>query len=334
MRIIILTKDKKDGLRLLDSMLSLIPTTSNIESFTKEEVLSDNMKFSDTQYIFSTWYMPLFTEHEINHCFPSLKAIFYAAGTVRYFAEPFLKKGIRVFSAAKANAIPVAEFTVAQIILANKGYFQAQREEKSVMWRWAYRKARLYAEQRPGNYDSKIGIIGCGSVGSEVARLLKSYHLDVYVYDPYLPVGQCNKLGVKSVGLEELFEICDVVSNHLPDIPSTQGMINYKFLNRLKDYSTFINTGRGKQVNEADLSKLLRKRSSICALLDVSCHEPLFPWSSLLRRKNVFLSPHIAGSMGNEYNRMVEYMMMAYDDVTHNRDSSFEVSLNMLDNLA
>lgn len=333
MQAVILTKTSGDGLKLKQSIAGLNANFKDVSSYVKEEILQTPERFQKIEYIFSTWYMPTFSKGDIEKYFPSLKAIFYAAGTVKYFAEPFLKSGIKVYSSAKANGIPVAEFVAAQIVLANKGYFQAQKANKSFFWRWAFKKARKYADNRLGNYSAKVGLIGCGSVGSKVVELLNPYHLDIFVYDPYLSEKRCQELGVKNVSLEILFETCDVVSNHLPNISATQGIINYDLLNRMKDYSTFINTGRGAQVVEGDLAKLLRKRPSICALLDVSRHEPPFPWSPLLQRKNLFLSPHIAGSTGNEFNRLVEYALKAYNDFINKSPSDFEVTLEMLEKM-
>ena len=101
---------------------AILKTEANCDRYlTRDDVLAGNAK--DVEYIFATWGMPTFTEEEIRSFLPSLKTVFYAAGTVRYFAEPFLKCGVRVHSAWAANAIPVAEYAVAQIILANKGYY-------------------------------------------------------------------------------------------------------------------------------------------------------------------------------------------------------------------
>ena len=80
--------------------------------YTKDDVLSDPKKFKATEFIFSTWGMPAFTEEEIKSCLPSLKAVFYGAGTVQTFARPFLNCGVKVFSAWAANAVPVAEYIV------------------------------------------------------------------------------------------------------------------------------------------------------------------------------------------------------------------------------
>ena len=95
--------------------------------YTKAELLQDPASFAEVETVFSTWNMPVMTEEEIKTCLPSLKCLFYGAGTVQKFARPFLACGVKVFSAWAANAVPVAEYTVAQIILANKGYFLTNR---------------------------------------------------------------------------------------------------------------------------------------------------------------------------------------------------------------
>lgn len=330
MKIIVLTKNINDGEKLRKALSKFDKNFEKLCCYTKEDVLCKASDLKNCEYIFSTWYMPEFTEEEIKNLFPSLKCVFYAAGTVKYFAEPFLNNGIRVFSAAKANGIPVAEFTAAQIILAGKGYFQAQRAYKWPIWHRGFNRSRGYAERKHGNYGARIGIIGCGAIGSKVVELLKPYRLDVYVYDPYLSEERANALGVKRANLEDLFSQCDVVSNHLPDIPETKGLINENLLNMMKPTATFINTGRGAQVDEKALNKVLRKRKDMCALLDVTSHEPLFPWSPLYWRKNVFLTPHIAGSLSEEFGRMAEYMVQAYHDVLEGKDNMCETTIEML----
>ena len=66
----------------------------------------ENVDTKDVEYLFSTWGMNWFTDEEVDKYFPSLKAIFYSAGTVQGFARPFLEKGVKIFSAWKANAVP------------------------------------------------------------------------------------------------------------------------------------------------------------------------------------------------------------------------------------
>lgn len=329
-KIIILTKKIQEGDKLRKSLIQFDMTLAATPCLVKENLIKEPSTFIDCEYIFSTWYMPEFLEEEVKILFPNLKAIFYAAGTVKYFAEPFLKNGVRIFTAASANGIPVAEFAASQIVLANKGYFQAQKAYRWPIWHRGFNKSRLVSERKYGNYRAKIGLLGCGAIGSKVVELVKPYKLDVYVYDPYLTVERANTIGVKKVSLEAIFKICDVVSNHLPDIPETKEIINYQLLLSMKSTASFINTGRGAQVDEKALNKVLKKNKDMCALLDVTSHEPLYPWSPLYWRKNVFLTPHIAGSLSEEYGRMVEYMVKAYSDLLNGIANPCETSLDVI----
>ena len=331
MKIIILTKKLEEGESLRNQIALFNKDLASAPCYIKGDVVDNPALCKDCEYIFSTWYMPEFSEEEAVSLFPNLKAIFYSAGTVKYFAEPFLKNGVRVFTAASANGIPVAEFTASQIVLANKGYFQAQKGYRWPIWQRGFFKARGYAERKLGNYGSKVGLLGCGAIGSKVVELLRPYKLEVCVYDPYLSEERIVELGVKKVDLEEIFRLCDVVSNHLPDIPETRGLINEALLSSMKPTATLINTGRGAQVNEKALNKVLKKHSDMCALLDVTSHEPLFPWSPLYWRKNVFLTPHIAGSLSNETDRMVEYMVQAYHDTLEGRPNACETTLEIIE---
>lgn len=79
----------------------------------------------DVEFLFSTWGMPALSEEEIARYFPNLRALFYGAGSVKGFASPFHARGVKISSAYSANAIPVAEYTVSQILLATKGFFRS-----------------------------------------------------------------------------------------------------------------------------------------------------------------------------------------------------------------
>ncbi len=326
MKSIILTSKTEEATRLKVRLAELDPDFAKIEGFTKE-TLTPGM---DCEYIFSTWYMPQFSPEEIKLFFPRLKAIFYAAGTVKQFAVPFLESGVRIFSSAKANGIPVAEFTTAQIILANKGYFQSQKRIKWPIWRRGFAKARRIAEDHPGNYGKTVGILGCGAIGSLVVKLLKPYNLSIKVYDPYLKLDRAKELGVSLAPIEEIFSTCYVISNHMPDIPETKGIIDEALLELMPVAATLINTGRGAQINENHLAKVLKKRKDLTALLDVTTHEPPYPWSLLYWRKNIFITPHIAGSLSDEINRMIDYSYRSYLDFCKGKDADGEVIINDL----
>ena len=298
--------------------------------YTKAEVLNAPQLFKNTEYVFSTWGMPAFTEEEIKSCLPSLKAVFYGAGTVQAFARPFLNCGVKVFSAWAANAVPVAEYTVAQIILANKGFFSSSRLAKTGDRRTATQNSRAY----PGNYGVKIGIIGAGMIGKLVIRMLKQYNLEALVFDPFLPDETAAELGVKKVSLERVFKECQVVSNHLANNAQTQGMLGGKLFESMLPNATFINTGRGAQVVEQDLINTLKARPDLMAILDVTFPEPPEKGNQLYTLPNCILTPHIAGSSGNEVRRMGEYMKEEYKKLTRNEPCQYEVTLEMLKTMA
>ncbi|MBR7133564.1 MAG: hydroxyacid dehydrogenase [Clostridia bacterium] len=294
--------------------------------YTKDDILSDPEKFKATEFIFSTWGMPTFTEEEIKRCLPSLKAVFYGAGTVQAFARPFLNCGIKVFSAWAANAVPVAEYTVAQIVLANKGFFSSSRLAKTGDRKAASQCFHSY----PGNYDVKIGIIGAGMIGKLVIDMLKRYNLEVLVFDPFLPDEKAKELGVKKVSLPVLFKECQVVSNHLANNEQTKGMLYGRLFESMLPFATFINTGRGAQVVEKDLIEVLKNRPDLTALLDVTSPEPPESDSEFYTLPNCILTPHIAGSAGNEVLRMGEYMKEEYKKFIQNEPCKYEVTLEML----
>ena len=298
--------------------------------YNSQDIRNNIESFAHTEYIFSTWGMPVFTEEEIKQYFPKLRAVFYAAGSVQNFARPFLNSGVKVFSAWAANAVPVAEYAVAQIILANKGFFKtmfiSNREDYAKM----AKEFKLYS----GNYGAKIGIIGAGMIGKLVIKTLKSYNLDVLVFDPFLSEEDADKLEVKKTTLKNLFEECNVVSNHLADNEQTKGMLNGELFSKLPPYATFLNTGRGAQVVEKDLIQVLKSRKDIVAVLDVTSPEPPMDNSELYSLENCILTPHIAGSSGNEVHRMAEYMFNEFEAYINDRPLRYEVTEKMLQIMA
>ena len=314
------------------SIIDQLRAISDIDThvYSKEEILASDHGFDDVEYAFSTWEFGPMTEEEIQRHLPSLKAVFYAAGTVQYFARPFLKCGVKVFSAWAANAVPVAEYTVAQIILANKGYYLSAPIVKGKH----YRKGREFFLNYPGNYDVKIGIIGAGMIGKLVIQMLKAYHMDVLVFDPFLSEEKAEELSVQKVALSELFSSCHVVSNHLANNAETKGMLKREHFASMLPYATFLNTGRGAQIVEDDLIAVLRERSDLVAVLDVTDPEPPLQESPFYDLDNCILTPHIAGSCGFEKYRMAEYMLEQFRKLCAGLPTQYEVTLKMLETMA
>lgn len=294
----------------------------------REEIINGRCK--DAEYIFSTWGMAKLSEEEIAEYLPKLKAVFYAAGTVRYFALPFLNRGVRIFSAWGANAVPVAETVVSEIILADKGFFHTLHNGSGDNW-----NEHDNGNPHPGNFNTPVGIIGAGMIGTLVIKMLASYKLDIKVFDPFMSEEKAAALNVSKVSsLEELFASCHVVSNHLADNEQTRGMITSSCFDKMADNGVFINTGRGRQVVESDMIKALKEKPSRCAVLDVTFPEPPEKGSELYKMPNVFLTPHLAGSIGNEIQRMGEYMYDEFSAFVENRAVKYEVTEKMLETMA
>ncbi len=302
------------------------------EVLTKERLAEDATLTTEVSYIFSTWGMPTFTEDEVKRYFPNVEALFYAAGSVQDFAHEFLSQGIKVFSAWAANGVPVAEYTLAQIILANTGYYRRLHLPGSgPQWKNRYDMKGL-----PGNYDATVGIIGAGMIGKLVIKRIQVVleRIRILVFDPFLSEGKAKDLGVTLCDLPTLFAESDVISNHLANNPQTVGMLNGSLFSQMRAHATFINTGRGAQVVEKDLIDALKQVPTRIAVLDVTFPEPPEEDSPLYTMENVFLSPHVAGSLGNEVHRMAEYMLEESCLFENGLSTRYEVTMKMLETMA
>lgn len=293
--------------------------------------IHNSNKLKEVECIFSTWGMPAYTTEQIDEFFPNLKIVFYGAGSVQAFARPFLNKGIAVISAWMANSVPVVEYSVAQIILANKGFYQVAKKVDSRKGRDVSRK--LF-ETYSGSYNTKVGLIGLGAIGAGVAEQLKNYKLDVYAYDPFASAEKAKALNVTLTSLEYIFENCQTISNHCANLPETQNLMDASLFNRMKKNATFINTGRGAQVVEADLIAALQNEPDRTAVLDVTMPEPPEENHPFYSMENVFLTPHIAGSAGDECMRMGDYMLEEASRFISNKELKYSVSLKMLETMA
>lgn len=275
-----------------------------------------NGKLEDVEVIFSTWGMPCFTEEQMAKL-PNLKAVFYAAGATDSFCQPLFKHNVKLFSAWRANAIPVAEFALAQIILGLKNYFNISANLKT-----HEKFMNGQSDVTYGMYGARVALLGAGEISTHLQKLLKNFNVEVIVV-PSHPER-------RTISLEEAFATSQVISNHFPDRNDNVGVFNEKLFASMKPGAVFINTGRGRQVNEADLISVFEKRPDLTALLDVTYPEPPVDGSKLYNMPNVRLSPHIAGSLKDELYRMSDYMIEEYLRFVNGEESVHEVKPSML----
>ena len=140
-----------------------------------------------------------------------------------------------------------------------------------------------------------VGLIGCGNIGSEVAKIARSLQMNVMVYDPYLSLERIESLDAEKSSLDEVLKFSDFVSLHLPIMNSTKNIIDSKKIKLMKKTSYLINAARGGLINEDDLYIALSKKNIAGAALDVFENEPLIN-SRLHSLDNIILTPHLGAS--------------------------------------
>lgn len=335
MRAIIVTSWEERGKsvyndRKIMEMSSFIDIENKI--YKKEDIVSRNNDFSNVEMIFATWGMEDFTVEEIKTHLPNLKIVFYVGGSVKYFAIPFLEAGVRISGAWQANGVAVAEYVVSQMILGIKGVFLSRINKAN---EWDPKKQLVIPVK--GFFGIKIGIIGGGAIGRKVIDLLSNFKdnkLEIYLYSRSLTEEQANELGVKKASLEEIFSSCDIITNHIANNPQTQGFYTKDLFDLMGDQVVFINSGRGQQVVERDLTEAMKRRPQSCALLDVTYPEPPLEDCPLFEADNIFINPHIAGSQNNELERMVDYLIDDANSFLNDKDLKYEITLDTLSRLA
>jgi phosphoglycerate dehydrogenase-like enzyme len=268
-----------------------------IEDFAEPRALE---LLRQAEILVTGWGCPLVTP-DVLAAAPGLRLIAHAAGTVKFTLDPAVyDSGIAVTHAADANAVPVAEFTLAAIIFANKRVLELRdlyRADNSRRSTWAL------MDEPIGNYRRTVGLVGASRIGRRVAALLQALDVEVLLADPYVAATDAIVGMAELVDLETLLRRSDVVSLHAPSLPSTQRMIGPQQLALMRDGATLINTARGALVDEAALVAELRT-GRIHAVIDVTEPEILAPDSPLYTLPNVFLTPHVAGAAGTERLRL------------------------------
>ncbi|WP_228479767.1 hydroxyacid dehydrogenase [Microbacterium abyssi] len=232
---------------------------------------------------------------------PNVRALVYLGGiasTCLDDIDGWAARGLTAANARAINAIPVAEYALAMILLDGKSAFDAARR---------FRADRTMPDREggiaAGNYRRTVGIVGLSQTARILIERLRPFDFDVLVYSPELTPALAAETGVRRASLDEVFAAADIVSLHQPLIPATRRQIDRRLLSLLRDGTTLLNTARGGVVDQDALVDELRT-GRIRAILDVTDPEPLPPGHELWSLPNVVLTPHIAGSLGEELHRM------------------------------
>ena len=243
----------------------------------------------------------------------------YCIGTNQVDADAALLRGIPVFNAPYSNTRSVAELVLAEMILLMRRI--PERNARLHRGEWS-KSARKSHEVR----GKKIGIVGYGSIGSQLSILAESIGMRVYFYDitRKLPMGN----SIQVVSLEKLLKTCDVISLHVPATELTKGMIGKKELALMPDESVLINASRGSVVDIDALTDALKSDHLKGAAIDVYPKEPKSnkeSFESPLREiDSVILTPHVGGSTMEAQNNIGEEVaekIIKYSDNGSTRSS-------------
>ncbi len=265
--------------------------------------------------VLTGWGSPPFTE-KVWEKAERLKLIVHMAGSVKFLfpndvVQRFcVPRNITVVSCAQGLAINVAEMTVALMVMAARRLYEHIH---------AFRSQGIWRDRNlPTNFKtingSTIGIIGGSRVGKEVIRLLRSYwDIRILLYDPYFSLKQARELGATLTDLDKIFAESDFISLHAPLTHQTVGMVGKRHFSLMKEGAIFINTARGKLVDNEALVWALKNRP-IFAVLDVTDPEPLPSDHPLRFLPNCYITPHIAGAGVYGYLQIGEMTLKALVD--------------------
>ncbi|RMX00679.1 phosphoglycerate dehydrogenase [Allofranklinella schreckenbergeri] len=214
----------------------------------------------------------------------------FCIGTNQIDLEAARRKGVAVFNAPYSNTRSVAELVLGEAILLLRGI----PEKNAVAHRGGWLKSATNAYETRGK---TLGIIGYGSIGSQLSVLAESLGMHVLFSDVVtkLPLGNAQQ-----VGMDELLAKSDIVTLHVPELPSTKWMIGAKQIAAMKDGAILINASRGTVVDIDALAEALRSKKLLGAAVDVFPIEPKSNneefLSPLRGMDNVIITPHIGGS--------------------------------------
>ncbi len=275
--------------------LAPLPVLDDLTTVRAKEVLAD------VDVLVTGWGCPPL-DADVLAAAPALKAVVHSAGSVRgHVTDACWERGIAVSSAAAANALPVAEYTLAMILLHGKHVLERARDFQRTRARGDW----LLTSHEVGNYRRTVGILSASLIGRRVIELLRPFDVEVLLHDPYVSEEDASELGVERVGLAELFTRSDLLSVHTPLLPTTTGLVSRELLGSMREGATLINTARGAVVDQDALTDVVRA-GRIRAVLDVTDPEVLPADHPLWDCPNALITPHLAGSQGNEWQRLAD----------------------------
>lgn len=284
--------------------------------FETEDVLADMKEYQPDAMIVRI--TPI--TREVIESNPNLKVIVrHGAGFDALDVKACHDNGVQALYAPVANSTSVAETAIMLILECSRNVLNLRKT-----WVQDYYKAKLRIPKNTVN-GKTIGLIGCGNIGSRVAKRALALEMNVLAYDPYKPAKDFPE-GVEVVrDLDRIFEESDYVSLHCPATSITRNMVNKERLAQMKDTAFLINTARGAVVVEEDLYEACKNGVIRGAGLDAIRKEPVDPANPLLTLDNVIIYPHIGGNTVEAAHRASYFAAMGVNEVAAGKEATWPI---------
>lgn len=229
-------------------------------------------------------------------------------------------KGVLVMNTPDGNTISTAEHTCGLIIALSRNIPKSVAKVKSGGWD---RKAYMGTEV----HGKTLGIVGLGKIGTEVAKRMKAFGMEVQAYDPFSTEEHAKEVGVKLVELDELLGTSDYMSVHTPLTEKTKGLVSLKNADKLKKGIRLVNCARGGIYTEADLPALIDQGIVAEVALDVySTEPPTEEIYEVLKHEEIVCTPHLGASTEEAQEKVAEQIAEQMADALENKN--YKGSLN------
>ncbi len=285
--------------------------------FETADVLADMKEYQPDAMIVRITPIP----REVIEANKNLKVVVrHGAGFDALDVQACHDNGVQALYAPVANSTSVAETAMMLILECSRNVLNLRKT-----WVEDYYKAKLKIRKTTVN-GKTLGIIGCGNIGSRLAKRALGMEMNVLAYDPYKPAADFPD-GVEVVrDLDRIFTESDYVSLHVPNTPITRGMVNKERLEQMKPTAFLINTARGACVVEQDLYEACRDGVIAGAGLDAIAKEPVDPANPLLTLDNVIIYPHIGGNTVEAAHRASYFSAMGIQEVYEGKKPTWPIN--------
>lgn len=232
------------------------------------------------------------------------------------------QRGIIVVNAPESNTLSAAEHTIGMMLALARNIPQAHGQLKAGKWE---RKTFTGVEVR----NKTMGIIGLGKVGVEVARRCQGLEMNVIGYDPVISVERAEKLGVQLKPLDELLQLSDFITVHVPLTDKTRGLIDENALGKVKPSVRFLNVARGGVINEEALLHAVEEGRVAGAAIDVFTKEPATE-NILLKSDKIVVTPHLGASTIEAQTGVARDVAEQIVDVMEGKPAKYAVNMPLI----